>query len=140
MERKFSGWRGVTDPSGSLVCVSYEPIEGTLACRFKSLAEAYIYEGVPEAKYQVLISSPYAGTYFRKQIKDKYPCVRPDGIRIPAKMYYPDAPKKKLEALSRKRLEEVPVQDWGLFGPIHSVPKPTGKRSKSSSTGGSDGN
>ena len=116
--RAYSGWRGVTDPSGSLICASYEPIEGALAIRFKG-ERIYVFEGVPEAVYQSLIRTPFAGSYFRKKIKDTYPSMDPKGNLIPAKM--DDKPvKAKLKSMAEKRLKEVkspePLPDQrGLF-------------------------
>ena len=116
--RAYSGWRGVTDPSGSLICASYEPIEGALAIRFKG-ETIYVFEGVPEAVYQSLIRTPFAGSFFRKKIKDKYPAMDPNGNLIPAKM--DDKPvKAKLKSMAEKRLKEVkspePLPDQrGLF-------------------------
>jgi hypothetical protein len=114
-QRVYSGWRGVTDPSHSLICVSYEPIQGSLACRFKT--GVYVFEGVPENKYQILLKSPFAGSYFHKQIKDKYPCYNPQGILIPAKLD-DSAVKAKQAKQAKKRLEAVPELTMNLFGEV----------------------
>jgi len=71
--RTYSGWRGVTDHLHILIAVSYEPIEGWLSCRMNT-GEPIIFAGIPERKYQILIHSPYAGSYFRKHIRGSYPC------------------------------------------------------------------
>jgi hypothetical protein len=105
-------------------------MEGTLACRFKSTADAYIYLEVPEAKYQSLIRSKFAGSYFRKQIKDKYTCIAPNGIPLPAKM--DDSPIKAKQAKqAKKRLEAVKSPTLDLFGMVlpGNPPQPGEKRS-----------
>jgi hypothetical protein len=74
----YRGWHGVTDKSNNLLAISYEPISGVLACRFKSRVEPYLYDGVPENIYQIRLRSPYAGSYFRKHVRDKYKLIGED--------------------------------------------------------------
>lgn len=74
-ERVYSGWRGVQDHKHSLLAISYEPIEGTLACRFASSDVAYMYAGVPERIYEILLHSPFAGSYLRKHVMRSYRCL-----------------------------------------------------------------
>lgn len=121
------GWRGVTDPSYSLLAVCFEPVEGTLACRFRS--GVYVFLGVPEAQYQILIKSPFAGAHFRKTIKDKYPCINPQGNPIPAKLDN-SAVKEKQKKQAKKRLAAVPIPQLDLFG--MELPKPAARVLKSS--------
>jgi hypothetical protein len=129
--RTYSGWRGLTDPSYSLLAASYEPVQGHLAIRFKS--GIYVFEGVPEHKYTCLIRSIYAGAYFRTQIKDKYPCIDPLGHLIPAKL--DDTPVKRKQAKQAKaRLESVPSMTLDLFG--NPEPGNPQKQEKRHSNGG----
>jgi len=67
------GWRGVTDPLHILIAVCFEPISGSLVCHFNSGPDL-IHVGVPEAAYRAITSSPYGGAYYRKQVRNKYPC------------------------------------------------------------------
>jgi hypothetical protein len=119
----YRGWHGVTDPSGSLICVSYEPIEGSLACKFTG--GIYIFEGVPENKYQCLIRSKFAGSYFRKQIKDKYPCIDPKGAVIPAKLDESGVRQKQAKQ-AKQWLEEAYNPTLNLFG--EATPGPQAKQ------------
>ena len=112
----YAGWHGIQDHLHQLIAVSYEPIEGHLCCRFHSTDEVYIYVGVPEAKYQTLLKSPYAGSYFRKFIKGVHRCLN----EVPPE-YKPtgDGPQKKATALAKKRLAEVTTHSQvvtNLFG------------------------
>ena len=127
-ERVYSGWRGVTDHKHSLIAVSYDPMDGYLGCRFHSTDTPYIYAGVPEAKYQTLIHSPYAGSYFRKHIMGAYRCLN----EIPPP-YQGDesgiAAKRAKQA--QKRLDDarmVQPIEMDLFG----VPLKSGRGSKRS--------
>ncbi len=106
----YAGWHGVTDKSGCLLCISYEPIEGTLACRFKSRPDPYIYLNVPENIYQVLLRSPFAGSYFRKNVRDKYPMMGED---VPS----PYQPKEKPSAKNLKPVQ-YPNPQRDLFGTV----------------------
>jgi hypothetical protein len=132
--RTYSGWRGVQDPSYSLLAASYEPVEGHLAIRFKS--GIYVFEGVPEHKYTCLIRSIYAGAYFRTQIKDKYPCIDPLGNLLPAKV--DNSPVKRKQAKQAKqakaRLDAVPSMTMNLFGEVE--PGKPQKQEKRHSNGG----
>jgi hypothetical protein len=110
-----------------MLAVCYEPVEGSLACRFRS--GIYVFQGVPENQYQILIKSPFAGSYFRKTIKDKYPCINPQGNPIPAKLD-DSAVKAKQKRQAKKRLAAVPSPQWDLFG--MELPKLAAKASKSS--------
>ena len=101
----FRGWHGVTDKSNNLLAVSYEPIEGTLACRFKSRQEPYLYQNVPENVYQILLRSPYAGSYFRKYVKDKYALL---GEKLPPP-FQGQVPPKILP-----KVVEVPQPETGM--------------------------
>ena len=95
----FRGWHGVTDHLHILLAVSYEPIEGTLACRF-STGEPVIFSNVPEEKYQILLRHKFAGSYFRKHIRAKYAV-----LGSPPPDYQPTEPlpAKKI------RMEEIPT-------------------------------
>ena len=122
-QRVYSGWRGVTDKSNNLLAISYEPIEGTLACRFKSRQEPYLYANVPESIYQILLRSPYAGSYFHKHVKGKYALVG-ENLPPPFKVTPPD---KKLPPM-REKPTGTPEPQMSLFVGA----KGTKKRMKSS--------
>jgi hypothetical protein len=107
--RTYSGWRGVTDHLHILVAVSYEPIEGHLCCRFKT-GDPVIFSGVPEAKYQTLIHSPFAGSYFRKYIRGAYPCPFESELS-------PYQPKEKVTPKNLKPVE-YPNPQRDLFGTV----------------------
>ena len=107
---KFRGWHGVTDKSNSLLAVSYEPIEGSLGCRFKSREKPYIFANVPEQIYQILLKSPYAGSYFRKYVKDKYTLI---GEEVPESYQPTEAPTPKDIPVI-----EVPNPEKNLFGEV----------------------
>lgn len=128
----YSGWHGVTDHLHILIAVSYEPVSGDLACRFNSGAD-WIYYEVPEQKYQILIRSPYAGSYFRKHIKEKFRC---ECLSPAPKSMVPlsDAPEKKLAAMAAKRLSETPQMEHTLFGPVPIQEKCQPKRKKNSTS------
>jgi hypothetical protein len=129
-ERVYSGWRGVTDHLHILLAVSFEPVEGSLACRFNT-GEPLIHVGVPEAKYQTLIHSPFAGSYYRKFIRSKYPCPYNDV----APKYKPegDGPARKREKQAKERLAAVgeakPIE-LTLFGEISGSQRKSGKPSR----------
>jgi KTSC domain len=101
----FRGWHGVTDPQHVLIAVSYEPVEGTLACKMVS-GEPVIHSGVPEAQYQILLKSPFAGSHYRRFIRPKYPVLNPK----PAKFKAGPLPEKKLPKV------EYPSPQRDLFG------------------------
>jgi hypothetical protein len=88
----YAGWHGVTDKSNQLLAICYEPIEGTLGCRFKSRQEPYLFTNVPENVYQVMLRTPYAGSYFRKHVKGKYPMI---GENLPAPYQPTEKPTPK---------------------------------------------
>ncbi len=106
----FRGWHGVTDSRHSLLCIAYEPISGVLACRFQSRNEPYLYEGVPENIYRILLRTPYAGSYLRKHVIGKYPQL---GENIPE-------PYQPTEQPTPKEIPviEVPTPTLNLFGEV----------------------
>ena len=114
----YAGWKGVTDHLHILIAVSYEPVEGTLACRMNT-GEPIIHVGVPERMYQILLHSPFAGSYYRKNIRTRYPC--PYADNPPPYKPKENGPSVKRMLLGRKRLEAVteakPIQT-DLFGEI----------------------
>lgn len=85
-------------------------MEGTLACRFKSREQPYLYANVPENAYQILLRSPYAGSYFRKQIRDKYPLI---GEKLPA----PYQPREKPTPKDLQPIVEI-VRETNLWGEV----------------------
>lgn len=109
-QRVYSGWRGVTDPSHQLLCVSYDPVEALLACRFQSRNEPYVFGPVPENLYQILIRSPYAGSYFRKHIKGKYPQI---GENLPAP--FEGNPPEKILPKPVEVPQGIPEPQMSLF-------------------------
>ncbi len=70
---RYDGWHGVTDHLFILMAVSFEPVDGLLCCKFRT-GEPVVFAGVPEAVYQSLLRNKFAGSYFRKHIRGKYPC------------------------------------------------------------------
>ena len=101
----YAGWHGISDHLHMLLAVSYEPVEGSLACRFNTTEEPVVYLKVEEHRYNCLLRSKFAGSYFRKHIRGKYECIS-DGRLIPAKL--DDAPVKAKQAKqAKKRLEAV---------------------------------
>lgn len=67
------GWRGVTDNLHILLAVTYVPEGGILACHFNKGPEL-VHVDVPEKCYQAIIHSPFGGSYYRKYVRNKYPC------------------------------------------------------------------
>ena len=104
----YRGWHGVQDHLHILLAVSYEPISGTLACRFCT-GEPVIHVGVPENIYQILLRNPYAGSYYRKHVKGKYPCPYEDKTK-PYRTKEKPNPKPRPEA----HVSRPPQMD--LFG------------------------
>ena len=105
----YAGWKGVTDHLHILVAVSYEPVEGHLSCRFNS-GEPLIHSGVPERLYQILLHSPFAGSYYRKHIRGNYPC--PFATNPP--------PYKPTQSIEKKLppLPETKPIELDLFGSV----------------------
>ena len=121
----YAGWHGISDHLHILLAVSYEPVDGSLACRFNTTEEPVVYLKVEEHRYNCLLRSKFAGSYFRKHIRGKYECIS-DGRLIPAKL--DDAPVKAKQAKqAKKRLEAVASPERDLFGPIEATP---GNRAK----------
>ncbi len=67
------GWRGVTDNLHILLAVTYVPEGGILACHFNQGVDL-VHVDVPEKCYQAIIHSPYGGSYYRKNVRNKYLC------------------------------------------------------------------
>jgi hypothetical protein len=114
----YAGWHGVTDHLGILMAVSYEPIEGSLACRFIT-GEPVIHVGVPENQYQILLKSPYAGSYYRKYIREKYPC--PYATAQEKYIAKEGGQERKRKRQNKERLERVksaPNMEMTLFGEV----------------------
>lgn len=112
----YRGWHGVTDAKHILIAVSYEPTEGTLACKMCS-GEPVIHLNVPEAVYQSLLRNKFAGSYYRKHVRPKYPVL---GGSLPAYQ-----PKEKMTP--KKHVAERSGLVMTLFG--EDVPAKTSKRS-----------
>lgn len=114
----YAGWHAVTDPSGMLLAVSFEPTEGTLVCRFSG-GQIVIHLAVTERIYSILIRSPYAGTYYRKYVQSHFQIAEV----VPADHQPSDAAKGAIRAknklLSDQRLANIktvhPAQT-NLFG------------------------
>ncbi len=58
--------------SRSLQSVGYDPRPGILEIEFTN-GSVYQYLDVPDTVYQELMAAPSHGTYFREQIRDRYP-------------------------------------------------------------------
>lgn len=110
----YRGWHGVTDPKHILLAVCYEPIDGTLACRFNT-GDPVMHINVPEVKYQILLKSPFAGSYYRKHIKPKYPYLpgtEPKrGVKVAENV---EAIQAKREKLNLQRLSETRNTTYGF--------------------------
>jgi hypothetical protein len=61
--------------STSLRSVGYDAEHGLLEIEFRS-GNVYQYSGVPEETYSGLMTAPFIGSFFHKNIKDRYPCLR----------------------------------------------------------------
>ena len=94
------GWRGVTDKLNILIAVSYEPTEGHLCCRFNH-GEDLIHVGVPEKCYRAIVNSLFGGSYYRKFVRNQYPC--PYAEHPP-----PYKPKEKPNAKNLPPVKERP--------------------------------
>ena len=130
----YSGWHSVCDHKHLLIAVCYEPVDGTLSCRFNS-GTVVLHFGVPENLYQILLRSKFGGAYYRKHIMRKYRCENADGT-VPKFQSASRAPQEKLAALAKKRLESVPEMEATLFGPMpvtNGACQPKRKRGTTSS-------
>lgn len=127
-KRVYGGWHGVSDHLHILLAVSYEPIEGTLACRF-STGEPLLYANVPENMFQILIRSKFAGAYFRKHIGRKFVCLNPPPPKAEL-TELKSSVQKKAKILERKRAERVQTMEPSLFSPLEILtlaqPAPNG--------------
>ena len=94
------GWRGVTDNLHILLAVTYVPEGGILACHFNQ-GEDLVHVDVPEKCYQAIIHSPFGGSYYRKYVRNKYPC--PFAECAP-----PYQPKEKPSKKKLLPIKEVP--------------------------------
>ncbi len=100
MSKLYGGWHGITDHLHILVAVSYAPLEGgMLSCRMCS-GPPVTHIGVPEEKFHILLRSKFAGSYYRKHIRNQFPII---GQEIP-EPYQGDetAAENKLERLAIK--------------------------------------
>ncbi len=113
----YRGWHGVTDNKHILIAVSYEPVEGTLACRFVA-GEPVIHLNVPENLYQILLRSSYAGSYYRKQIANKFPLLNPPEKKRFQSDDLRRAEEAKQAILGKKRLAESERPETNLFGEV----------------------
>jgi KTSC domain len=134
------GWHPVTDPSKPpMIGVRYLSIddsEGYLAVRWPSCM--YIYEGVPRRIFYILRRSAFAGSYFRKYVRNLYECVEIKKYDLPVPLELDDTPsKEKLDMLAKQRLDKVetvrPIQT-NLFGEVELGSR--AKRAKKRSLGG----
>ena len=64
--------------SSSVEAVGYE--NGMLVVRFKS-GEYYIYQGVPESKYEELLKAESVGKFLNESIKPNYTFTHLENIR-----------------------------------------------------------
>jgi hypothetical protein len=116
------GWRGVSDHLHILLAVQYEPDHGWLCCRFNT-GEPLIHEGVPESMYIAIVQSKFGGAYYRKHVRNKFPC--PYATIPPPYKPESDAPQQKLKKMAAKRLKETPHVNSiqaDLFGQIPGFP------------------
>ena len=109
---KYGGWHPVCDHRHSLIAVSYEPVEGTLCCKFHSTEQPYLYAGVPENIFHILLRSKYAGAYLRKHVIGRYRCLN--------EKPKPYEPKEKIvKRLPEREVSMSPQMD--LFGVVVSA-------------------
>ena len=59
--------------SSNLLSVGYDPETETLEVEFRS-GGTYRYSGVPISEYQALMGAASHGSYFHRNIRDRYPC------------------------------------------------------------------
>jgi hypothetical protein len=86
------------------LAVSFLPVEndtGMLLCKFCT-GEPVIHEFVPERLYRILVKSPFAGSYYRKHIKPKFPYL--PGSAPPKFKEDKSAIKAKAKLLAAQRL------------------------------------
>jgi hypothetical protein len=55
--------------------VGYDAENGLLEIEFRS-GSVYQDNGVPQETYAGLVAAPSIGSFFHKNIKDRYPCLR----------------------------------------------------------------
>ncbi len=141
----MSGWYAVSDqvpgkggvwatakhPMRGVRWLEMEPTVGYLAVRWDKCR--YIFEGVPERKYDMLRRHKGAGIYFRQQIKGQYPCV---DIKIyeTLEAYRSDELQEAIES-KRERLaiQQEPQTSQivrGLFGPMPVILGPCQSKRK----------
>ena len=104
----FRGWHGVQDHLHILIAVSYEPIDGTLACKMCS-GDPICHLNVPEVEYRKLLRSKFAGSYYRKHIRGKYSVM---GTPPPAY----DAPVPAEKHLPKAAIPKATQPQMNLFG------------------------
>ena len=118
------GWRGVTDNLHILLAVTYVPEGGILACHFNQGADL-VHVDVPEKCYRAITTSPYGGSYYRKNVRNKYLC--PFAESPPP--YKPQAPppKKNLPKVKETPDGKAPDQ-LSLFLLLEKKAEKRGKR------------
>jgi KTSC domain len=112
---KKGRWYGVCDNKHMLLTVCYG--NGILCVRFNTGTSGF-HMGVPERIYEILLRSKFAGSYYRKYVRDVYPYTSLEAPAVPMP-FNPD-PAGKLERMTQKRIEKAVKEDesWGLFGPM----------------------
>ena len=126
------GWRGVTDNLHILLAVTYVPEGGILACHFNQGVDL-VHTDVPEKCYQAIIHSPYGGSYYRKNVRNKYPC--PFAECPPPYKPEPVLTKKKIAPVKEKLDGPAQPPQMSLF---LLLDKKAGRRGKRTLNGGTN--
>jgi len=56
--------------------IFYRDSEHMLVARLREIGTTFVYEGVPRAEYDALMSADSAGSYFNDHIQGQFPCHR----------------------------------------------------------------
>ena len=105
--------------------MTYVPEGGILACHFNQ-GEDLVHVDVPEECYQAIIHSPFGGSYYRKYVRNKYPC--PFAECAPPYQPKEKPNEKNLPAVKEKPDGETP-QQGNLFLLLEKKAVKRGKRS-----------
>ncbi len=109
------GWHGVCDNKHMLLAVSYG--NEILSVRFNTGTSGF-HVGVPKRIYEILLRSKFAGSYYRKYVRDVYPYTSLETPAVPMP-FNPD-PAGKMERRRQTRINKAvkEAESWGLFGPM----------------------
>jgi hypothetical protein len=92
----------------------------------------YVYAGVPERIYQILLRSPFAGSYLRKYVMRSYRCLNEVPPEFQEDKKVIAAKQGKQRQKRAEAAKEVKTIAYDLFGQIEGTNGPTSKRGKNS--------